>query len=446
MSRISLPQNVKLSSANGLWRLLKDLSEKLTERTNKALKLIGAKNVTKVQLSLLAKWEAMREEDISPGLRIYGEYLPEFAEIYIYLGNVKYDTDPDSYVNTLSHEMIHHLQYTSHSSVEVHLDMDESRRIHMSLPYFARPHEIEAFSKSQKLLKDLESKDPRLLEEIRDIISRAVWLAKILLREELKIKIKFQDSLFAFIKNFHIIQISPPDTPNASFNVIIHGPYIRAYGKAYYKGKILPPAAILIPDGITSDRSLSITIRAKPGELYLCDVEAFQEEKNPLQYRTETEGVLVFDNTTMSEILRLLIISKVKNADDLFHLRILNIAEINTIIERSNTKITVKYRESTSEAKPTLKNLTITPTGVNMPTDDSEIVIVIDRVEIIIKKMPKMLKDEVKRVFETLSKKLSESRKMRNIKIDIPDKIIEKWIRELFGPDSILLRKRSREK
>ena len=422
MNQISLPQNAKFLSADSLWGLLKELSEKLTEKTNDALKLIDAKNVARVQLSLLRKWEGMKEIDVSLGRRIYGEYYPEFAEIYIYLGNVIYDANPNSYVNTLFHEMIHHLQFTGHHLAEVHLDMDENRRIHMSLPYFARPHEIEAFSKSQSLLKDLESKDPRLLEEIRDIISRAVQFAKMLLRE-FKIRIEFQDTLFALMKSFHIIQINPPDAPNAPFNVIIRGSYTRAYGKAYYKGKVFPSIAILIPDGIISDRSLNIKIGTKLGELCLRNIELFQEGRI-----RKIEGTLIFDNAVLNKIPSSTITLKAKSTHDLFHSQHLDLVGFNKNIEmeKSDTKVTIKYQESAPDAKLT----------VNTPTDDSEIVIVIDRVDIIIEKMPKMLKDEVKEVLEALSNKLSEYRKMRDIDIDIPDKLLEKFIRELFGPDS----------
>ncbi len=394
MRQLSLPPNVKLLSTNSLWRLLKDLSEKLTEKTNETLKLIGAGDVARVQLSLLRKWEGMKEIDmevgVSLGRRIYGEYLPEFAEIYIYLGSVRYDADTDSYIDTLFHEIVHHLQYTDHPFVKVRLNINEGRRIRMSLPYFARPHEIEAFSKSQSLLKDLESKDPRLLEEIRDIISRAVQFAKMLLRE-FKIRIEFQDSLFALMKSFHIIQINPPDAPNAPFNVIIYGPYTRAYGKAYCKEKVLPPAAILIPDGITSNESLVISMETNPGTLHLRKVKIDLKE---------IEGILIFDYTMIEQITPVITTPQIDDVSDMFHLcEPKQISKLKNItLKKSNNKVIVEIPKEPTGKFGLIEPPSKTEEDITIPSQDADILIKIDRIEILTDQMPEKLKRKIEKI------------------------------------------------
>ncbi len=68
---------------------------------------------------------------------------------------------------------------------------------------------------------------------------------------------------------------------------------------------------------------------------------------------------------------------------------------LNTIIEKSDTKIIVKYRGSTLYAKLTPEGLITTPTGVKT-------LIIIDRVEIFTEQMPERLKGIVENFYQKI--------------------------------------------
>ena len=72
---------------------------------------------------------------------------------------------------TIAHELIHHCQYTrgpstSKSVCGVSLSVEQGEEVGMVLPYFARPHEIEAYDKQEELAKRL-----REIEEYKEVES-----------------------------------------------------------------------------------------------------------------------------------------------------------------------------------------------------------------------------------------------------------------------------------
>mgnify|MGYP001772786333 CR=1 FL=1 len=148
------------------WSTLKRISDKLTSLVIEALKELGAEPVSFVQISSLCKKE---DEEAS----IWGEYIPQYKGIVLYLGCFGSGSDTRNALHTLLHELVHHLQYTRHNLVRVHLDEIEALKIDKALPWHARPHEVEAEELAEELARSLS---PDAMEMMRRIIEVAASL------------------------------------------------------------------------------------------------------------------------------------------------------------------------------------------------------------------------------------------------------------------------------
>ena len=161
--------NPGVAAGRLLLERLKALEERLLELVNAVLGRIGAEPLDAVILSLRRLYEAEsldEDEDIPRGRIVKGRYRHGEKRIVLYR---------DADLETLLHELVHHLQYTGHRGVvevDARLALDSLER----LPYRARLSEIEAYASTDRLRRIL----PReTLEHIQDILSEFHGLARL---------------------------------------------------------------------------------------------------------------------------------------------------------------------------------------------------------------------------------------------------------------------------
>jgi hypothetical protein len=129
------------------------------------------KNFTKTDFG--AEIKTIVRERIEEKIAICGYYDPERKVIVLSIPCILYGgNEIDKFCTTLAHELIHHCQFTCHSSscegiCKYWLNPDEGREIDETIPYNLRPHEIEAYSKDEEFCKKIKE-----MKGFNEIISK----------------------------------------------------------------------------------------------------------------------------------------------------------------------------------------------------------------------------------------------------------------------------------
>ena len=162
--------SAKLESSLALWEAVEKASSIMTEFTRGACSELGLDP----QVEVLLSFNHFREEDFE---RIRGEeggrkrsqsvicgyYYPERRLIVLSLPCIiggpgssgsKWE---ERLAETLAHELVHHCQFTQGHLCEIHLNPELVLRVRETLPYEARPHEVEAYEKQAELAPKLKS-------------------------------------------------------------------------------------------------------------------------------------------------------------------------------------------------------------------------------------------------------------------------------------------------
>jgi len=164
--------SAKLESSLALWEAVEKASSIMTEFTRGACSELGLDP----QVEVLLSFNHFREEDFE---RIRGEeggrkksqsvicgyYYPERRLIVLSLpciigglGSSGSDHEwEERLAETLAHELVHHCQFTQGHLCEIHLNPELALRVRETLPYEARPHEVEAYEKQAELAPKLKS-------------------------------------------------------------------------------------------------------------------------------------------------------------------------------------------------------------------------------------------------------------------------------------------------
>jgi len=155
--------------------LVRDVSSKVTHFVRGFCERLGLDRGVEVLISLRRFDEIEKEGIIGVEERgrlikevVCGYYDPRRRLIVLSLPCVVAKRSLDK---TIAHELIHHCQYTRGSSTSksvcrVSLSVEQGEEVEMVLPYFARPHEIEAYDKQEELAKRL-----REIEEYKEVES-----------------------------------------------------------------------------------------------------------------------------------------------------------------------------------------------------------------------------------------------------------------------------------
>jgi len=178
-----------LEASKQLRKILDDLSRDLTDFTrgicvnvnlNLNIRVVPSlikfteheiKNFTKTDFG--AEIKTVVRERIEKKIIICGYYDPERKVIVLSIPCILYDgNEIDKFCTTLAHELIHHCQFTCHSSscegiCKYWLNPDEGREIDETIPYNLRPHEIEAYTKDEEFCKKIKE-----MKGFNEIISK----------------------------------------------------------------------------------------------------------------------------------------------------------------------------------------------------------------------------------------------------------------------------------
>ncbi len=151
--------DLEVASAASLEKYLDALSVKLTAAVRKASRSLGLRPPRRVVLSL----RSFRERDVD---RFYEEYpreLPRGArgdvcgfydcarqEIVVSLACVGREGNrKGALIRTLAHELVHHCQHVGGPVCSLHYTCEDLRRVNLELPYWLRPHEVEAYRREE---------------------------------------------------------------------------------------------------------------------------------------------------------------------------------------------------------------------------------------------------------------------------------------------------------
>jgi len=174
---------VPLEASKQLRKILDDLSRDLTDFTkgvcvnvnlNSNIRAVPSlikfteheiKNFTKTGFGAEIKTivrERIEKSNKEEKIAICGYYDPERKVIVLSIPCILYcGNEIDKFCTTLAHELIHHCQFTCHSSscegiCKYWLNPDEGREIDETIPYNLRPHEIEAYTKDEEFCKKIK--------------------------------------------------------------------------------------------------------------------------------------------------------------------------------------------------------------------------------------------------------------------------------------------------
>jgi len=165
-----LASSYSIDFADNLYQILAKASNRLTELVRDFAKRKGLDPSVEVEISLKRFIEPEAEEGPeAPRIIICGYYASVNKRIVLSYPCIA--SEPNHVVaalRTIAHEFIHHCQYTCSTQLckdicEKSLTIDEASKIHEMLPYMLRPHEIEAYTKQD-----------RVADEIRKVIGSEV--------------------------------------------------------------------------------------------------------------------------------------------------------------------------------------------------------------------------------------------------------------------------------
>ena len=121
-----------------------------------------------------AEVKTIVDECVEKEMIICGYYDPKRKVIVLSIPCIlNKGNEINKFCNTLAHELIHHCQFTCHSSsckdiCKYWLNPDEGKEIDETIPYNLRPHEIEAYTKDEEFCKKI--KEMKGFNEIIDKI------------------------------------------------------------------------------------------------------------------------------------------------------------------------------------------------------------------------------------------------------------------------------------
>jgi DNA-binding transcriptional ArsR family regulator len=202
----ALSSSYSIDFADNLYQVLAKVSNRLTELVRDFAKRKGLDPSVEVEISLKRFIEPEVEEGPeAPRIIICGYYAPVSKRIVLSYPCIANESDHVAALKTLAHELIHHCQYTCSTQLckdicEKSLTIDEASKIHEMLPYLLRPHEIEAYTKQDRVADEIRKVIGSEVETIIRRLDATLWLPT----KEIANQLSKINDLYSNIRSAHI--------------------------------------------------------------------------------------------------------------------------------------------------------------------------------------------------------------------------------------------------